>query len=149
MSKIGKPALLDFSAANGTEIAWAVLNDVTSYQNLKAFRSRAGGTAKADKLYPQTREAMQIITAEKKKARDRRAIKDLIRPFSQSYANGATLTDILAPVLKGYRQMYLEKLGLDLTLEQITMLIVSTYGVEQLEKSGYPVIGEFPTTTAV
>ena len=90
---------------------------------------------------------MQIITAEKNKSRDRRAIKDLLRPFSQSYANGATLTEILSPVLKGYRQMYLEKLGLDLTHEQIIMLIVATDGVEQLEKSGYRVIGDFSTAT--
>ncbi len=144
---MAKPALLDFSSATATEIAWAVLNGVTSYQNLRAFRSRAGGTAKADKLYPQTREAMQIITAEKNKARDRRAIKDLLRPFSQSSANGATLTEILAPVLKGYRQMYLEKLGLDLTHEQIIMLVVATDGVKQLEKSGYHVIGGFPPAT--
>ncbi|ENZ7197897.1 hypothetical protein AAHX80_24625 [Klebsiella variicola subsp. variicola] len=146
---MAKPALLDFSSATATEIVWAVMNGVTSYQNLRAFRSRAGGTAKADKLYPQTREAMLLINAEKKKARDRRAIKDLIRPFSQSYANGATLTEILSPVLKGYRQMYLDKLGLDLTHEQIIMLLIATDGVEQLEKSGYHVIGDFPTTTAV
>lgn len=144
---MAKPALLDFTSATATEIAWAVLNGVTSYQNLRAFRSRAGGTAKADKLYPQTREAMLLINAEKKKARDRRAIKDLIRAFSKSYAKGATLTEILAPVLKGYRQMYLDKLGLDLTHEQIIMLIVATDGVEQLEKSGYCVIGDFSTTT--
>lgn len=147
MAKLGKPAHFDFTTANATEIAWAVLNGVTSYQNLKQFRSRVGGTAAADKRYPQTREAMQIITAEKKKARDRRAIKDLLRPFSQSYANGATLTEILAPVLKGYRQMYLEKLGLDLTHEQIIMMIVALDGVEHLEKCGYPVIGDFPTAT--
>ncbi|HCI5737648.1 hypothetical protein [Phytobacter diazotrophicus] len=146
---MAKPALLDFSSATATEIVWAVMNGVTSYQNLRAFRSRAGGTAKADKLYPQTREAMLLINAEKKKARDRRAIKDLIRPFSQSYANGATLTEILSPVLKGYRQMYLDKLGLDLTHEQIIMLLIATDGVEQLEKSGYHVIGDFPTATAV
>ena len=147
MAKIGKPDLLDFTTANATEIAWAVLNGVTSYQNLKQFRSRAGGTAAADKRYPQTREAMQIITAEKKKARDRRAVKDLIRPFSQSYANGATLTEILAPVLKGYRQMYLDKLGLDLTFEQIIVMIVALDGVDHLEKCGYRVIGDFPTAT--
>lgn len=146
---MAKPALLDFSSATATEIVWAVMNGVTSCQNLRAFRSRAGGTAKADKLYPQTREAMLLINAEKKKARDRRAIKDLIRPFSQSYANGATLTEILSPVLKGYRQMYLDKLGLDLTHEQIIMLLIATDGVEQLEKSGYHVIGDFPTATAV
>lgn len=146
---MAKPALLDFSSATATEIVWAVMNGVTSYQNLRAFRSRAGGTAKADKLYPQTREAMLLINAEKKKARDRRAIKDLIRPFSQSYANGATLTEILSPVLKGYRQMYLDKLGLDLTHEQIIMLLIATDGVEQLEKSGYHVIGDFPNATAV
>lgn len=146
---MAKPALLDFSSSTATEIVWAVMNGVTSYQNLRAFRSRVGGTAKADKLYPQTREAMQIINAEKKKARDRRLIKDLLRPFSQSSASGATLTEILTPVLKGYRQMYLDKLGLDLTHEQIIMLLIATDGVEQLEKSGYHVIGDFPTATVV
>lgn len=43
--------------------------------------------------------------------------------------------------------MYLEKLGLDLTHEQIIMLLVATDGVEQLEKYGYSVIGDFPTAT--
>lgn len=50
-------------------------------------------------------------------------------------------------MLKGYRQMYLEKLGLDLTHEQIIMLLVATDGVEQLEKYGYSLIGDFPTAT--
>ena len=76
-----------------------------------------------------------------------RRFKDLLRPFSQKYAAGETLTEILAPVLKGYRQMYLEKLGLDLTHEQIIMLLVATDGVEQLERYGYRVIGDFPTAT--
>ncbi|ENZ8055574.1 TPA: hypothetical protein ACWSQU_002150 [Klebsiella pneumoniae] len=143
---MAKPAKIDFATENAQTIADAILNGVTNIQNLKAFRYRVG-TDKADKLYPQTREAMNLVNAERKKARDRQVFKDLLRPFSQKYAAGATIPEILAPVLKGYRQMYLEKLGLDLTHEQIIMLLVATTGVEQLEKYGYSVIGDFPTAT--
>lgn len=54
------------------------------------------------------------------------------------------MVECLKPVLEGYRQMYLDKLGLALTHEQIIMLLVATDGVEQLQKYGYSVIGEFP-----
>ena len=56
------------------------------------------------------------------------------------------MTQILSPVLEGYRQMFLDKLGLDLRPEQIIMMIVATDGVEKLQKAGYPLIGDFPTS---
>ena len=142
---MAKPAKIDFATENAQTIADAILNGVTNIQNLKAFRYRVG-TDKADKLYPQTREAMNLVNAERKKARDRQVFKDLLRPFSQKYAAGATLTQSLSPVLEGYRQMFLDKLGLDLRPEQIIMMIVATDGVEKLQKAGYPLIGDFPTS---
>ncbi|HEE1616992.1 TPA: hypothetical protein R6805_004502 [Klebsiella pneumoniae] len=142
---MAKPAKIDFATENAQTIADAILNGVTNIQNLKAFRYRVG-TDKADKLYPQTREAMNLVNAERKKARDRQVFKDLLRPFSQKYAAGATLTQILSPVLEGYRQMFLDKFGLDLRPEQIIMMIVATDGVEKLQKAGYPLIGDFPTS---
>ncbi|CAD5473472.1 TPA: hypothetical protein ACM37C_003196 [Escherichia coli] len=144
---MGKTAKFDFTQ-DAQSIAWAVLNGVTSIQNLHAFRNRvSGGARQADRVYPNTREALRLIGEERKKARDCKAFLDILRPLSQKYAAGETLTAILAPVLKGYRQMYLEKLGLDLTHEQIIMLLIATDGVEQLEKYGYSVIGDFPTAT--
>jgi hypothetical protein len=62
---MAKPAKIDFATENAQTIADAILNGVTNIQNLKAFRYRVG-TDKADKLYPQTREAMNLINAERK-----------------------------------------------------------------------------------
>lgn len=144
---MGKTAKFDFTQ-DAQSIAWAVLNGVTSIQNLHAFRNRiSGGARQADRIYPNTREALRLIGEERKKARDCKAFLDILRPLSQKYAAGETLTAILAPVLEGYRQMYLDKLGLALTHEQIIMLLITTDGVEQLDKYGYSVIGDFPTTT--
>ena len=71
---MAKPAKIDFATENAQTIADAILNGVTNIQNLKAFRYRVG-TDKADKLYPQTREAMNLVNAERRKARDRRSLR--------------------------------------------------------------------------
>ncbi|WMY75826.1 hypothetical protein RHD99_07765 [Buttiauxella selenatireducens] len=144
---MAKPAKFNFELHDAQTIADAILNGVTSLQNLRAFRYRVGTPKQADARYPETRAAMQIISAERKKTRDRKAFKTILKPLSNQYAAGSTLVEILKPVLEGYRQMYMEKLGLALTHEQIIMLLIATDGVEQLEKYGYSVIGEFPATT--
>lgn len=142
-----KPALFPFEKAHtADEIVAAIDAKITTTQNLHAFRTRVGGAKKADRLYPATREALNIIKKLRQESRDRKAFKDLLRPFSQKFAEGATLTQILSPVLEGYRQMFLDKLGLDLRPEQIIMMIVATDGVEKLQKAGYPLIGDFPTS---
>lgn len=56
-----KPVLFDFSNATASEIVSAIDNKITSLVNLRSFRTRVGGSKKADKLYPATREAMNII----------------------------------------------------------------------------------------
>ena len=62
-------------------------------------------------------------------------------------ADGQSLTEILAPVLQGYRRLYREKLNLDMTPEQVIMFLVATDGVENLEQHGYSVAGDFLTAT--
>ncbi|HCI4307860.1 TPA: hypothetical protein NO576_004488, partial [Klebsiella pneumoniae] len=49
---------------------------------------------------------------------------------------------------EGHRQLYLDKLGLSLTPEQVIMLLIAVNGAEELESYGFPLIGEFPTATA-
>ncbi|MCV5803751.1 hypothetical protein OFN34_33640, partial [Escherichia coli] len=77
-----------------------------------------------------------------------RAFKTILKPLSKQRAAGMELTDILRPILEGHRQLYLDKLGLSLTHEQIIMLLVAVSGAEELEAYGYPLAGEFPTATA-
>ena len=91
---------------------------------------------------------MQILKQERKKAKQARAFKTVLKPLSEKYAEGYSLTEILAPVLQGYRTLYREKLNLDLTPEQVILLLIATDGVERLESYGYTCAGEFPTATA-
>ena len=141
-----KPANFNFATATASEIVSAIDSKKTTTINLHTFRTRAGGAAKADIIYPQTRDALNILKRLRQQARDREPFKTILRPLSNQYAAGSSLVEILRPVLEGYRQMYLDKLGLALTHEQIIMLLVATDGVEQLQKYGYSVIGAFPTT---
>ncbi len=139
-----KSAHFNFATATASEIVSAIDSKKTTTINLHTFRTRAGGAAKADKIYPHTRDALNILKRLRQQARNSRPFKTILKPLSNQFAAGATLVECLKPVLEGYRQMYLDKLGLALTHEQIIMLLVATDGVEQLQKYGYSVIGEFP-----
>ncbi|MCS5937885.1 hypothetical protein LNO10_12615 [Klebsiella variicola subsp. variicola] len=98
---MGKPAKFDYTQ-DAQSIAWAVLNGVTSIQNLHAFRNRVpGGARQADRIYPETREALRLIGEERKKARDCKAFKDLLRPFSQKYAAGGNTDSDFSPRAEG------------------------------------------------
>lgn len=83
-------------------------------------------------------------TEESKSAR---AVKTILKPLSRQYADGQSLTEILTPVLQGYRRLYREKFNLDMTPEQVIMFLVATNGIETLEQHGYSVAGNFPTAT--
>jgi hypothetical protein len=103
---------------------------------LWSFISRNGGADAAHAKYPQLAVALHILKQERKKAkvleRSRRS-----KPLSRQYADGQSLTEILAPVLQGYRRLYREKFNLDMTPEQVIMFLVATNGVETLEQHGY------------
>jgi hypothetical protein len=68
------------------------------------------------------------------------------QPLSRQYADGQSLTEILAPVLQGYRRLYREKFNLDMTPEQVIMFLVATNGVETWNNT-VTALGNFPTAT--
>ena len=112
-----------------------------------SFISRSGGADAAHAKYPQLAVALHILKQERKKAKSARAVKAILKPLSRQFADGQSLTEILAPVLQGYRRLYRERFNLEMTPEAVILFLVATHGVENLEQHGYNVARDFLTAT--
>lgn len=143
-----KSQRLDLTTMTGEQIADLILNGKYTKSALWAFISRNGGADAVHARFPQIAVCLHILKQERKKAKHARAVKTVLKPLSNKYAEGNSLTQILNPVLQGYRELYREKLNLDLTPEQVILLLIATDGVERLESYGYTCVGDFPTATA-
>ncbi|HGL4296765.1 TPA: hypothetical protein ACKE33_003483 [Citrobacter sedlakii] len=130
-----KPVLFDFSNATASEIVSAIDNKITSLVNLRSFRTRVGGSKKADRLYPATREAMNIIKRLRQQARDAKIIRDILKPYSAELAKGRDVMEIIQPIITAWRLYYADK-GLGLMDSQILMLIAIQSGGEYEELTG-------------
>lgn len=132
---------------SGEQIADAILYGTYTKTALWSFISRSGGADAAHAKFPQLAVALHILKQERKKAKSARAVKTILKPLSRQYADGQSLTEILAPVLQTYRRLYREKLNLDLTPEAVILFLIATDGVENLENYGYAITGDFPTAS--
>lgn len=139
---------LDLTTMTGEQIANLILFGKYTKSALWAFISRNGGANAVHAKYPQIAVCLHILRQERKKAKQTRAFKTVIKPLSNQRAAGMELTEILRPILEAHRQLYLNKFNLALTHEQIIMLLVTVKGAEELEAYGYPLADEFPTATA-
>lgn len=124
-----KPVLFDFSNATASEIVSAIDNKITSLVNLRSFRTRVGGSKKADKLYPATREAMNIIKSLRQHAKNAKIIRDILKPYSAELAKGRDVMEIIEPVLSAWRVYYASH-GIGLMNEQILLLKMIESGGE-------------------
>ena len=124
-----KPVLFDFSNATALEIVSAIDNKITSLVNLRSFRTRVGGSRKADKLYPATREAMNIIKGLRQQAKNAKIIRDILKPYSAELAKGSDVMEIIEPVLSAWRVYYASH-GIGLMNEQILLLKMIESGGE-------------------
>lgn len=129
----------------GEQIVDAILYGTYTKTALWSFISRNGGAAACHARWPQLAVALHILKQEKKKAKSARAVKTILKPLSRQYADGQSLTEILAPVLQSYHSLYRERFNLDMTPEQVLLFLVATDGVATLEQHGYSVAGDFPT----
>ena len=139
-----KPVLFDFSNATASEIVSAIDNKITSLVNLRSFRTRVGGSKKADKLYPATREAMNIIKSLRQQAKNAKIIRDILKPYSHELAKGRDVMEIIEPVLSAWRVYYASH-GIGLMNEQILLLKMIESGGE-LEGITGKAIPELTTT---
>ncbi|AIE62820.1 hypothetical protein ACVNAN_004904 [Enterobacter hormaechei] len=139
-----KPVLFDFSNATASEIVSAIDNKITSLVNLRSFRTRVGGSKKADKLYPATREAMNIIKGLRQQAKNAKIIRDILKPYSHELAKGRDVMEIIEPVLSAWRVYYASH-GIGLMNEQILLLKMIESGGE-LEGITGKAIPELTTT---
>lgn len=139
-----KPVLFDFSNATASEIVSAIDNKITSLVNLRSFRTRVGGSRKADKLYPATREAMNIIKGLRQQAKNAKIIRDILKPYSAELAKGRDVMEIIEPVLSAWRVYYASH-GIGLMNEQILLLKMIESGGE-LEGITGKAIPELTTT---
>ncbi|MCV8422551.1 hypothetical protein ACCX57_21490 [Enterobacter kobei] len=133
-----KPVLFDFSNATASEIVSAIDNKITSLVNLRSFRTRVGGSKKADKLYPATREAMNIIKGLRQQAKNAKIIRDILKPYSHELAKGRDVMEIIEPVLSAWRVYYASH-GIGLMNEQILLLKMIESGGELEGITGKPV----------
>lgn len=136
---------LDLTTMTGEQIADLILFGKYTKSALWAFISRNGGANAVHAKYPQIAVCLHILRQERKKAKQVRAFKTVLKPLSNQRAAGMELTEILRPILEGHRQLYLNKFNLALTHEQIILLLAAVKGAEELEAYGYPLAGEFPT----
>lgn len=133
-----KPVLFDFSNATASEIVSAIDNKITSLVNLRSFRTRVGGSKKADKLYPATREAMNIIKGLRQQAKNAKIIQDILKPFSAELAKGRDVMEIIEPVLSAWRVYYASH-GIGLMTNQVLLLKIIESGGELEGITGKPV----------
>lgn len=126
---MAKPALFDFSTATASEIVAAIDSKITSVLNLRSFRTRVGGSKKADRLYPATREALNIIKGLRQQAKNAKIIRDILKPYSTEFAKGRNVTEIIEPVLSAWRVYYAAH-GIGLMTEQVLLLKVIESGSE-------------------
>ncbi|MEA5217693.1 hypothetical protein [Enterobacter cloacae] len=139
-----KPVLFDFSNATASEIVSAIDNKITSLVNLRSFRTRVGGSKKADKLYPATREAMNIIKGLRQQAKNAKIIRDILKPYSHELAKGRDVMEIIEPVLSAWRVYYASH-GIGIMNEQVLLLKIIESGGE-LEGITGKAIPELTTT---
>lgn len=133
-----KPVLFDFSNATASEIVSAIENKITSLVNLRSFRTRVGGSKKADKLYPATREAMNIIKGLRQQAKNAKIIRDILKPYSHELAKGRDVMEIIEPVLSAWRVYYASH-GIGLMNDQILLLKIIESGGELEGITGKPI----------
>ena len=133
-----KPVLFNFANATASEIVSAIDNKITSLVNLRSFRTRVGGSKKADKLYPATREAMNIIKGLRQQAKNAKIIQDILKPFSAELAKGRDVMEIIEPVLSAWRVYYASH-GIGLMTEQVLLLKMIESGGELEGITGKPV----------
>ena len=88
-----------------------------------------GGAKKADKLYPATREALNIIKRLRQQAKDAKIIRDILKPYSAELAKGRDVMEIIEPVLSAWRVYYASH-GIGLMNEQILLLKMIESGGE-------------------
>lgn len=138
MAKLGKPALLDFTSATANEIVEAIDAGITTAQNLHAFRTRMGGAAKADKNYPETRKALNILKRLKSQNRGAKNIKKILAPYNAELAKERDVLDIIQPVLTAWRLFY-AKQGCGLLNDQILILKMVESASELEKLTGEPV----------
>lgn len=127
---MARAALFEFSISSAAEIVSAIIDEkITTIQNLHAFRTRMGGAKKADRLYPATREALNIIKRLRQQAKDARIIRDILKPYSAELAKGRDVMEIIEPVLSAWRVYYASH-GIGLVTDQILLLKMLEAGGE-------------------
>lgn len=126
---MGRRPLFDYENATAQEIAEAILTGRTTRQNLHSWRTRVAGSArKADRIYPHTREAMQIVEEEMYKRRKARQVKEILKPFNGPLSMGADVLELMKPTLDQWRLFLVEEHSIGLMPEQVAVIAILNSG---------------------
>ena len=131
MSRIAK---LDFRTATAEQIVDAIRNKVTTYNALIGFRQRIGAR-KADRQYPQTRDALFILRSDKARAKRTKLIRETLKPFNAKLADGAEVLDLMQPVINDWKEYFFnhEDIGLMDNQVAVMALLLSADYLQQLK----------------
>ncbi|EKN3827536.1 TPA: hypothetical protein ACHW2M_002802 [Yersinia enterocolitica] len=136
-----RTAKIDFAISDAVAIVDAIMNSVTTAKNLTGFRNRVGGAAKADKLYPHTREALNLLKEIKQKKRHADAILSTLAPYNARLAAGESFDDIIRPIISAWRIYYAQTQSLGLMDSQILILKIIESAAQLKGLTGKPVPG--------
>ncbi|MET5961288.1 hypothetical protein WIA93_10375 [Citrobacter amalonaticus] len=132
----GRKAAIDFATSSAEEIAEAILTGRTSAQNLRSWRQRTAGSAKkADRIFPHTRKAMQLVAEHREKVRQAAVLKEILKPFNGPLSEGASILDLMKPTLDQWRLFLVDKHGVGLMPEQVAVIAILNSGayLEQIK----------------
>lgn len=131
MSRIAK---LDFRTATADQIVDAINNKITTYGALVGFRQRVTAQV-ADRLYPQTREALFALRKIKQRAKRSRLIRETLRPFNEQLSAGADVLDLMQPVINDWKEYFFthEDTGLMDKQAAIMAMLMSADYLRQLK----------------
>lgn len=126
---MSRQSAFEFRTATAEQIVEAVLTRQTTYDALIAFRQRIG-TRKADKVYPQTRDALNLMREHRAQIKRKRLITDTLAPFNERLADGADVLDIIQPMVDDWKEFFFNREGVGLMDDQaliMAMLLSADY----------------------
>ena len=116
-----RKAVINFRTATAEQIVDAILMGASSKTALYQFRYHEG-IQKANRQYPETLRAMQLLKEVKYKLETAQMIKNLVQPYNEQLANGEPVLDIIQPMVNEWKKFFFD-LGVGLMDEQVLIAV--------------------------
>lgn len=131
---MSRQSAFEFRTATAEQIVEAILTRCTTYDALIGFRQRIG-TRKADKTYPQTRDALNLMRQHRAQIKRKRVITDALTDFNKALADGASVLELIQPMIDDWKEYFFNREGVGLMDDQalIMAMLLSADYLKQLK----------------